>query len=66
MKLLFLELFLTSLAAGRPGIAGIASIGISRAIPMTSARFRTSSYQIANAHDTAHTHKTHVTNSIHE
>jgi hypothetical protein len=31
-NLLFLELFLTKLAAGRPGIAGIANNGISGAI----------------------------------
>jgi hypothetical protein len=36
-NLLFLELFLTKLAAGRPGIAGIAQLGISGAISPTSA-----------------------------
>ena len=36
-NLLFLELFLSGLAASGPGIVGIANKGISGAIPMTSA-----------------------------
>ena len=38
-NLLFLELFLSGLAASGPGIVGIANIGISGAIPMTSVSY---------------------------
>jgi hypothetical protein len=45
-KLLFLELFLSRLAASGPGIAGIAKLGISGAISLTSALFGLSDTQI--------------------